>query len=328
MTEQREPPGKKLRSGAVALLHDAARTSWDLFKVMVPIIVATKILQELDVIKYFGYALEPVMGLVGLPGEMGLVWATAMLVNFYGGMAMFVSLAAETAQPLTTAQVTVLTTMILVAHALPLECRICQKAGARFRAILILRVAAALVLGWALHMAYSGWGLLEGASVMIWNPKTADPWVLAQAKNLLWIFAIILVLLLLLRVLKWLGVTDWLSRLLEPVLRALGMSRAAAPLTIIGMTMGLSYGGGLIIREAQSGRLGRRDVFFSLALMSLCHSLIEDTVIMMALGAHWSGVLAARFVFALLAIFLLVRTLGRVSDRAFDKYLCRKRVVA
>ena len=313
----------RLRAAAIELLRDAAKTSWDLFKVMVPILIATKILQELDVIKYFGQALGPVMGLVGLPGEMGLVWATAMLVNLYGGMAVYVSLAPGLAAPMTAAQMTVLTTMMLLAHGLPIECRICQKAGARFRAMLALRVLGALLLGWLLHVAYRGFGALGGPAVTVWRQKAGDSWAVAQARNLLWIFLIILVLLSVLRVLKKLGVTDQLTRALEPGLRALGMSRAAAPITVIGMTMGLSYGGGLIIREARSGRLGARDVFFSLALMSLCHSLIEDTIIMMALGGHWSGVLVARAVFALIAVFVLVRLLAGVGDARFSRLFCR-----
>jgi hypothetical protein len=101
------------------------------------------------------------------------------------------------------------------------------------------------------------------------------------------------------------------------------MSRDAAPVTVIGMTLGLAYGGGLIIQEARSGILGKRDVFFSLALMGLTHSLFEDTLLMMLLGGRLSGILAWRVVFSLLVIFLLVRLLMRVSDKAFERYFCR-----
>jgi len=118
-------------------------------------------------------------------------------------------------------------------------------------------------------------------------------------------------------------VMDLLARLMEPGLRLLGMSRDAAPVTVIGMTLGLTYGGGIIIQEARSGILGKRDVFFSLALMGLTHSLIEDTIVMMMLGGRLSGVLVWRTAFSLLAIFLLVRLLGHLSDKAFEKYFCR-----
>ncbi|MFO7898222.1 MAG: hypothetical protein R6V58_04080 [Planctomycetota bacterium] len=316
----------RLRGGAVDLLRDAARTSWDLFKIMVPLLLLTRVLAELGVVGALGEALGPVMQVVGLPGELGLVWATALVTNIYGAMAVFVEVAPDS---ITVAQVTVLSTMVLVAHALPVEGRICQKAGPRLRAIALLRIGGALLLGFLLHLIYSSAGALDQPSTAFWNPGKTDgtwpAWAASQARNLVLIFAIILLLLLLMRLLRWLGIRALLTRLLEPVLRLLGMSRDAAPVTIIGMTMGLSYGGGLIIREARSGRLGERDIFFSLALMSLCHSLIEDTLLLAALGAHHSGILWGRLGFALAAVFLLARALRRLPDAFFRRHLFRSR---
>jgi hypothetical protein len=100
----------------------------------------------------------------------------------------------------------------------------------------------------------------------------------------------------------------------------MGMSKDAAPITIIGMTMGIGYGGGLIIREAQSGTLSRKDIFFSLSFMGLMHSMIEDTLLMLFLGGHFSGVLVFRFLFAMLTVFVMVRFMRRVSDRTFKRY--------
>ncbi|NOQ41694.1 MAG: hypothetical protein GQ563_04245, partial [Desulfuromusa sp.] len=123
--------------------------------------------------------------------------------------------------------------------------------------------------------------------------------------------------------LKKLGISDLMTRFLEPVLAALGMSREAAPITIIGMTLGLSYGGGLIIREAQSGRLSKKDIFTSVALMGLCHSIFEDTLLLMVLGAHVSGIFWGRLLFSLLAIFLLARLVKVLPQSFFDRYLVR-----
>ena len=35
-----------------------------------------------------------------------------------------------------------------------------------------------------------------------------------------------------------------------------------------------------------------------MALMGLCHSLVEDTILMMLLGGHLSGILGGRVVFS------------------------------
>jgi spore maturation protein SpmB len=325
----------RLRRWIVCWLRDAVKASLLLFRVMIPILLATRVLRDPAVIEFLGAdliqlggdALAPVMGLVGLPGEMGLVWATAMLVNIYGGLAVYVDLAPRLSQPLTTEQATVLGTMILVAHSLPLELTICRKAGTRFRALLTLRIVGAAVIGLLLHHAYRAVGALNGASRIVWSPgdsaNTWGGWAVGRVQTLAWIFVVILVLLLVVRLLKASGFTDFVTRLLAPGLRALGLGPDAAPITVIGMTLGISYGGGLIISEARAGHLARRDVFFSLALMSLCHSLVEDSLLLMAIGAHWTGVFVARAVYAVAVTFLLVRLIRRLPDRVFDRWLVR-----
>jgi len=146
---------------------------------------------------------------------------------------------------------------------------------------------------------------------------------MAETRNMVSIFFIILCLLVLLRILKKVGISDLMTRLLEPVLSMLGMGRQAAPITIIGMTLGLSYGGGLIIQEARAGGLSRKDIFCSLALMGLCHGLIEDTLVMMLLGGHLSGIFWGRLVFSLIAIFLIGKLIQRLPAQACDRYLFR-----
>lgn len=319
---------QRLSSVGIELLRDALRTSGELFRIIIPISVVTRLLQQWGVVDQFGTLLGPVMELVGLPGQIGLVWATAMLTNLYGGMVVFASVAPGL--ELTTAQVTVLTTMMLVAHGLPVELRIAQKAGTRFRAMAVLRIGGALFLGALLNLFYRLTGTLQGTNQALWSPPPVDPawtaWLQAELRNVISIFAIILTLMALLRLLRHLGITDLMTRLLEPVLGLLGMGRAAAPLAIVGMTLGLTYGGGLIIREARSGRLSEKDIFCSLALMGLCHSLIEDTLVMVLLGGHLSGILWARLVFSLAVVALLGRLITLLPQAVVERYLVRRAV--
>ncbi len=316
----------RLVSACAGLLRQATTISWELIKIMVPLLAVTYGLQRLDLIKYPGYALAPVMRLVGLPGEAGLVWAAAMITNLYGGIAAFVALVPAT--DLTTAQATVLCTMMAVAHALPVECRVCQKTGTRFRAAAGSRIVGALLLGWILHMIYSAGGWLQGPCRVLWQEPPGDgggfgPWLVSLALNLGKIYLIVLGLLALMKLLEAVGVLRLLLRIMGPLLRRLGIGAAMAPLAIIGMTMGVTYGGGLIIQETRTRRFGRRDVVHTMTLMGLCHALIEDTLLMIALGAHVSGVFWARLVFSLAAIYVMVRLTGLLSDATFDRLFYR-----
>jgi hypothetical protein len=300
-------------------------TSVTLFKIIIPISILTRLLQQWGVVDQLGVLLGPVMQLVGLPGEIGLVWATTLVTNLYAGMVVFASLAPGL--DLSVAQVTVLTTMMLIAHGLPVELRIAQKAGTRFRTQALLRIGGALLLGALLNFAYQFSDSLQQTNHSLWTPPAVDPswlgWAVAELRNLGSIILIIFTLMTLLRVLKKLGLVDLLTRLLEPLLALLGIGRQAAPLAIVGMTLGLSYGGGLIIQEAQSGRLSKQDIFSSIVLMGLCHSLIEDSLLMMVLGGHVSGVFWGRLIFSLLVVYLLVRLTRILPQSVFERYLVR-----
>lgn len=312
------------------ILTQAVLICMKLFKIMIPIIVVVKILQEFNAIQYVAVPLEPVMQSVGLPASMGLVWATALVNTIYAAMVVFYSLSAD--MSLSVSQVTVLGTMMLVAHALPLEGKIAQKAGVRFIFQAGFRMVCAWLFAWILHNFYSMTGYLDKPNAMFWEPEqTLDKsylqWALDQGGNLVLIFFLICALISIMRILQASRITELLISLLQPVLRILGIGKEAATITIVGMTMGLAYGGGLIIQEAESGRVAPRDVFASVTLMGIAHSLIEDTLLMCMLGAHISGLLWGRLFLALLSIFVLMRLVPLFSADHVHRFLFKNPAV-
>ncbi len=311
-------------------LKDLGKEIYDvcllLFKLTIPVVIAVKILEELGTIPYISAALSPLMQLVGLPESMGLVWTTTLLTNIYGGMLIFFQLAP--AENLTVAQVTVLSSMLLMAHSLPLELRITQQAGMRLIFALLLRVISALVLGALLYHVYRLGGWLQEPVVLAWQPEqsgpqTLDVWAVTQLKGLAMIVVIVTALLSLLRLLRWLHIERLMIWLLQPLLKLMGISRQATSLAIVGVTLGLSFGGGLLIKEAKSGSVSPKDCFAALCLLSLCHSIIEDTLLVLTMGADLSGVLWARLLFSVIVISLMTRVLFRTSDQFQQRFLFR-----
>jgi len=70
-------------------LRQAIRTCLPLFRIIVPIAIGVRLLEMTGAIALLGQLLAPVMTVVGLPGSMGLVWATTLVTNIYGGMVVF-----------------------------------------------------------------------------------------------------------------------------------------------------------------------------------------------------------------------------------------------
>lgn len=308
------------------LAKDALRLYWDLLKTMVPVMVTVRIGIEFGLIEHLAQLFAPAMSVLGLPAEAGLVLATGILVNNYGAAAALVGILPYT--ELTVAQVTVLLSMVLIAHALPVEQAISRKAGISFKFSTALRLVAAFAYGWVLATVYAWGDWLQGPVSIAWLPGgDADAswaqWALDSAQSLFWLFWIILGLVSLLKIFDVLKITDVLSRLLSPILGVMGISPAAISITMVGVLLGLSFGGGLIIKEARAGHLSPRDIVLSLCFMALCHSLIEDTLFMIALGGDVTGVLIGRFLFAVAVMMALSRLILALPDPHFRRWLYR-----
>ena len=288
-------------------LRDGHRVAISIFRFLIPIVIIVKILEESGLIPYLAMPMRPLMDLIGLPAELSLAWVTSILVSMYPGLIVLISLAPGLPE-LTVAQMTIFGLLVLIAHSLILEVRIAGQCGVNMPFQFVIRFAGGLLAAWLLHLILDGFGLLqERAVILLAAQPTAslDMWALQQIKTLAQIYVIICALMLLNQALDTFHISEYMGRLLGPVMRLLGISPKAVSIVIIGFTMGILYGSGLIIKNAQNGELGPRDALCSITLLGLCHSLIEDTILLALLGGSLLGLLFFRLVFTLAAGALL-----------------------
>lgn len=307
------------------LFTEIFNVTWTLYKIMVPMIIVIKVVEELGGIELLSLWLGPVMSIVGLPSEMGLVWATTLVTNMYAGLVVFMSLDTE----LTVAQVSVLSILLLLAHSLPVEVAVAKKAGVGIVATLVIRLGGSLLMGWLLHQYYHYFEVLNTPAEAVWRPEpAADPsyltWALDQLESLVMIFVVIAVLMTFLRLLKLLGIEKLMGIMLRPILSVLGISREATNLTIVGITLGVSFGGGLLINEAKRGHITPRDIFIAMMLLNLMHSMIEDTLLVLLIGANFTTVFWGRIVFSIVVIAVLAFVVKRMDETRCQKYLYSK----
>ena len=311
-------------------LRESVSVAFPLFRIMIPMIIVVKILKEIGAIDILGQSLAPVMGVVGLPGSMGLVWAATLVAGFFPGMIIFADLA--TGAMLTVGQVTVLTSMMLIAHSLPVELQIADKAGPRWLSMGVLRIGGALLYGLILNQILLWGNWLSESSVLLWHPATGtvdlQTWAWDQVVGLMLMFMILMGIMLLMKVLDKFGLSLFLQRIFKPLLSKLGIGKEATNITVIGITLGISYGGGLIIKESRAGTIPPRDIFFAMVLMGLFHSIVEDTLLMLLLGGSLWGVLVGRLIFALLVVWLLVRLLSLLSEERFQRYFFKPKATS
>ena len=60
-----------------------------------------------------------------------------------------------------------------------------------------------------------------------------------------------------------------------------------------------------------------------MSLLGLSHSLIEDTLLMMLIGADLSGILLGRVLFTLFIIYFMVKVVDRCSATKVDRFLVK-----
>lgn len=296
------------------VFKDSVQVAKELYKVLIPLIIVIKVLEMIGAVELLAQALSPLMELVGLPGAAGIVWAAAIVTNMYGGLATLVSL--FDADSLTVAQATILGSMILLCHSLPVETALSKKVGANPLICCLLRFFGALLYGAILYAFYSHFQLFEEPTQFSLPPIDQNQlWVVSQLKNLVTIFVILFCLLTLMKILEKLGVTKLLSKLLSPVLTIFGISSKASTISIFGLVAGITFGSGLIIGEAKKNSLSTRDILITMYFLNLCHGLIEDTLLMVLIGGDLSGLLWGRIVFSLIILFFMTRDYKSMSLR-------------
>jgi Fe2+ transport system protein B len=90
---------------------------------------------------------------------------------------------------------------------------------------------------------------------------------------------------------------------IQPLMQRFNLSgRVVFPL-LAGLFFGIVFGAGIIISSAKDGTLAKRDLILVLVFLGVCHSIIEDTLIFVALGANWWVLISCRFVLGALAAF-------------------------
>lgn len=309
------------------LLKEIIDVTIPLYKILIPFIFIIKFLEEVGIVQIITKTFEPLVGLIGLPSELGIIWVTAIVVNIYAALILFVNLLPYL--DVTVAQVTVLTVAILICHNLLIESAISKSAGVSFLFTSIYRFISAFIICFILNLIYSKLNYLNEPFTSSFTVELPRPglwfWLKDQTLYLFYIFIIVVVLITILEILKLIGVESFLKKILVPPLRFFGISESAMNIIIVGMTIGLQFGGGILIKEVNSGRIDKQSVFLSVLLINLVHAVIEDSLLMLAVGGHYSGVFFARIIFGLL-ISLLMLKIYKNFNLFFERYVFNEKL--
>jgi hypothetical protein len=79
---------------------------------------------------------------------------------------------------------------------------------------------------------------------------------------------------------------------------------------VVGVVLGITYGAGVLIKEAKSGNMSKADIYFVAVFLMICHAILEDTLLFVIFGADFFLVIAARTIAALFFVYFVLKLLS------------------
>ena len=297
--------------------------TYELFKIMIPTLIIVKILEELGFVEILNKVFAPLMLLLGLPEAISLVFTTTMLTSPYAGLIVFSGLPADIS--FTAAQASILGLLMLFTHSLPIEVIICRKAGVRARAMIFIRLGLGIFSCYLLNLFFQITGYMNYPATILLPSLESAPnimsWGFSQLKGLVMILVIIIALVIILDFLKYIGVEKLVEKALKPFLNFLGVGEKASTIAVVGVTLGIGFGGGLLIKEVKSGKLHYKDVFGVMILVGMLHSIIEDTAVISLIGSNIIITLILRTILTLFIVYILMRLGANFTKEFWQKHL-------
>jgi len=144
--------------------------------------------------------------------------------------------------------------------------------------------------------------------------------LVGAGRQVLQIAAIVIPLMVAMQFLEELKILEKVSRRLEKVVSVIGISGAGALPLLVGMTLGLAYGAGMIIKYGREGKLTRREMVLIITFLSLNHSLFEDVLLFVAIGAQGTILQIIRMVVAISCTAALARLIKPDDGRQGEMY--------
>ena len=252
----------------------AFKTIWWLTKIMVLLSFAIMLLQYFGIIEWISLWLTPLFSHFGLPGEAALAFVSGYFVNCYSAIAVMTTL------DLSTRAATILSVMVLCSHNMILETTVQHKTGSPIIKIVIIRTLSAFILGFVLNKimpgSFESTSVTNGIQEKLTFAIMLKDWALRTIKNVMLMAVIVYLLTALQKILTEYGIIEYISRFLKPVMTFFGLPQKTAFLWLVSNTLGLAYGAGIMIEEAEKGETTKEENDLLNCHIGISHSNLED----------------------------------------------------
>ena len=285
----------------VTSLKPAFKTIKWLLSIMIPVSFAVMLLDWSGFLFWLAGYTGPLVKYLGLRGESALVLLSSGLLNIYSAVATIQSIT------FTAREITILALMCLISHNLIVETAVQKKTGSSALWMVTLRILAAIAGGFLLNLVLPGQPSAGVNKVLVHNflpfVEIFKPWFYSTLWLITKAVMIIIGLNFLQRVMDEFSITLWLSKLMSPILRLFGLPPQASFMWLIANVIGLAWGSAILIEQAEQGKINRQEANLLNHHIAISHSLLEDTLIFVAIGVAAGWIIFPRLLLAFVAVW-------------------------
>lgn len=281
--------------------------AWSVLVIMIPVSLCMTLLQASGFLEKISWILSPVMSVFSLPAEASIALIVGALINIYAGIAVMGTM------PLNIWSINIIAVMMLICHNLIVESAVQSKTGVSGLKMSLFRIAAALSMGWFLTLVLPEsmklqQGLLGTAAAThaqsFLNMLTV--WISQSAVLSLKVILIIIGVTLMIDLMRYFRLFAPITLALQPLTRINALPRESAFMWMAGLVFGLAYGSGVLIAESKAGNMDSDALIRLNMSLGINHSIIEDSLLFVAIGAGLFWVVVPRIVAAAVVVWVYV----------------------
>ncbi|GAB6045874.1 hypothetical protein JCM11957_14720 [Caminibacter profundus] len=271
------------------LLKKSIHSAFIILKYVIPIYILADILYYYNVLSYVSFIFEPITKLLNLPKETALSIISGVFLNLYAAIAFAAPL------DLDAKQWSILAIFLGVCHSLLVESAILRKLGVSIKYSFILRILGGFIIAYSATFIpnnYFGNITLNNASFVRPHYESFISMLLNSFYN-----SLILSLKIIILIVFLIFIMEGTKR----IFKNFNISKSFS--ILIGLFLGITYGAAILIEESK--KMKKSDIFFIATFLSICHSVIEDTLLFVIFGANFIIVVLVRLIWAIIIAYMI-----------------------
>jgi hypothetical protein len=282
-------------------LPQGTKTAIWLLKITIPVSFAVFLFDFLGFLNVLASWVAPLFKLIGLSGEASVVLLTAMFTNIYSAIVVMTTLGTGYREG------TILAVMCLISHSLIVETAIQKRTGSKPWRMVLTRITASFLAAFLLNKFFPG-EMTQNQAALLGRAADFMPafkeWLKAISLTTLKIFVLVNLLLILQKILNEFDLIKWILKPFTPLLKIMGLPANTGFLWMIAYTLGLSYGGAIMIHQSGEGKLSREEADLLNHHIAISHSQLEDTLLYASIGYNLIILIFPRILLAIVYVWI------------------------